>query len=60
MNLVDYNKILILQPENPDGDSVASALALEEILADAGKQVIIYAYTNIPDYLKYIQGLDRI
>ena len=60
MNLVDYNKILILQPENPDGDSVASALALEEILGDAGKQVTIYAYTNIPDYLKYIQGLDRI
>ena len=60
MNLVDYNKILILQPENPDGDSVASALALEEILGDAGKQVIIYAYTNLPDYLKYIQGLDRI
>lgn len=60
MNFNDYSKILILQPENPDGDSVASALALEEILGEAGKQVIIYAYTNIPDYLKYIQGIDRI
>lgn len=60
MNFNDYNKILVLQPENPDGDSVASALALEEILGEAGKQVIIYAYTNIPDYLKYIQGIDRI
>lgn len=60
MNFDEYKKILILQPENPDGDSVASALALEEILSEAGKQVTIYAHTNIPDYLKYIEGADRI
>lgn len=54
------NTILVLQPENPDGDSVASALALEEILGDQGKEVIIYSYVNIPDYLGYIQGADRI
>ncbi len=50
----------MLQPENPDADSVAAALALEEILGDAGKQVIIYSYVHIPDYLHYIQGTDRI
>jgi len=60
MNWNEIKTVLILQPENPDGDSVASALALEEILGDAGKEVIIYAYVHIPDYLKYIEGADRI
>lgn len=60
---MDWNKIkkvLILQPENPDGDSVAAALALEEILGDQDKEVIIYSYVHIPDYLRYIKGSDRI
>jgi phosphoesterase RecJ-like protein len=60
MNFDNYNTILVLQPENPDGDSVASALALEEILSDAGKEVSIYSYSNIPSYLHYIEGADRI
>lgn len=61
--MIDWSKIqkvLVLQPENPDGDSVASALALEEILGDAGKEVTIYSYINIPGYLSYIVGSDRI
>lgn len=60
MNWTEINTVLILQPENPDGDSVASALALEEILGDLGKIVAIYSYVHIPDYLRYIQGADRI
>lgn len=59
-NWSDVKKIVVLQPENPDGDSVASALALEEILGDAGKEVTIYSYVHIPDYLRYITGQDRI
>ena len=60
MNWKQIQKIVVLQPENPDADSVASALALEEILGDAGIEVIIYSYVNIPGYLGYIQGQDRI
>lgn len=60
MNWNDITSVLILQPENPDGDSVASALALEEILGDQDKVVTIYSYVNIPGYLRYIQGQDRI
>lgn len=60
MNWSEIKTVLILQPENPDGDSVASSLALEEILGDAGKEVIIYSYVHVPDYLRYIQGADRI
>lgn len=54
------SSVLIIQPENPDADSVASALALEEILGDVGMTVTIYSYVNIPSYLGYIQGADRI
>lgn len=60
MNWDDIKTVVVLQPENPDGDSVASSLALEEVLGDAGKEVIIYSYVHIPDYLRYIQGSDRI
>lgn len=60
MNWSEINTVLVLQPENPDGDSVASALALEEILGDQNKEVIIYGYVHVPDYLRYIKGADRI
>lgn len=60
INWSEIKKVVVLQPENPDGDSVASALALEEVLGDAGKEVFIYSYVNIPSYLGYIQGYDRI
>lgn len=60
MNWNEIKTVLVLQPENPDGDSVASALALEEILGGQGKTVVIYSYVNIPGYLRYIQGQDRI
>jgi len=60
MNWNEIQKVLILQPENPDGDSVASALALEEVMGDQDKQVTLYSYVNIPSYLRYIQGQDRI
>lgn len=60
MNWSEIKTVLVLQPENPDGDSVASALALEEILGNLGKEVTIYSYVHIPDYMKYISGSDRI
>lgn len=60
MNWNDLKHVLVLQPENPDADSVASALALEEILGDAGITTTVYSYVNIPTYLGYISGHDRI
>lgn len=53
-------KIVVIQPENPDGDSLASALALEEILSDAGKDVVLYCPIEMPKYLRYINGWDRV
>ena len=60
-DLIDSaKKILIIQPENPDGDSLSSALALEDILSDAGKDVTLFCAIEIPKYLRYINGWDRI
>ena len=53
-------KIVVIQAENPDGDSLASSLALEEILSDLGKKVSLYAPVEIPKYLRYITGWDRV
>lgn len=53
-------KIIIIQAENPDGDSLGSALALEEILGDLGKKTILYCPVDIPKYMQYIVGWDRV
>jgi bifunctional oligoribonuclease and PAP phosphatase NrnA len=54
------NKIIIIQAENPDGDSLGSALALEEILSDIGKDVRLYCDVETPKYMRYINGWDRV
>lgn len=54
------HKIVIIQADNPDGDSLASALALEEILGDLGKETFLYCGVDVPDYLKHVQGWDRV
>ena len=54
------SKIIIIQAENPDGDSLGSALALEEILGDMGKSVQLHCPVEIPKYLRYVNGWDRV
>ena len=53
-------KIIVIQAENPDGDSLGSSLALEEILGDLGKEVVMYCPVEIPKYMRYIRGWDRV
>jgi len=52
--------ILILQPDAPDGDSLGTALGLEEILADLGKEILLYSYRQPDAYLHYLDGWDRV
>lgn len=54
------NKIVVIQADNPDGDSLASALALEQILGDLGKDPVLYCGVDIPTYLRYLPGWDRV
>lgn len=58
--LDNANRVVILQADNPDGDSLGSALALEQILGDMGKEPILYCGVDIPSYLTYLQGWDRV
>lgn len=53
-------KIVIVQADNPDADSLGSALALEQILGDMGKQPFLYCGVETPTYLRYLAGWDRI
>ncbi len=53
-------RIIVIQAENPDGDSLGSSLALEEILGDLNKDVLLYCPVDIPKYLRYFTGWDRV
>ncbi len=59
-HISDAKHIVIVQAENPDGDSLGSSLALEELLSDAGKKVTLFCAIDIPKYMHYIQGWDRV
>jgi bifunctional oligoribonuclease and PAP phosphatase NrnA len=52
--------IVIMQADNPDGDSLASALALEEIFLDMDKAPHMYCGVDMPTYLRYLDGWDRV
>ncbi|NCC19732.1 hypothetical protein EOM33_01590 [Candidatus Saccharibacteria bacterium] len=54
------SSIVVVQAENPDGDSLGSALALEEILGDLGKNIQLHCPIELPKYLRYISGWDRV
>lgn len=52
--------VLIIQADNPDADSLASALALESILHEMAKEPVMYCGIDMPNYLKYLSGWDRV
>ncbi|PIZ62398.1 hypothetical protein COY17_02565 [Candidatus Saccharibacteria bacterium CG_4_10_14_0_2_um_filter_52_9] len=53
-------QIIIIQADNPDADSLGSALALEHILSDLGKEPVMYCGVDMPGYLRYMPGWDRV
>ncbi len=56
----DSSTILIIQAENPDGDSLGSSLALEQIFSELGKETIMYCPVQIPRYLRFMEGWSRV
>ena len=52
------SKICIIQAENPDGDSLGSALALDYLLED--KEISLYCPVDIPKYLHYFSDWSRV
>ena len=56
--LKDKSKVSIIQAENPDGDSLGSAIALEYLLED--KDISHFCPVNIPKYLHYYTEWSKI
>src|SRR3989344_8168135 len=56
----DAKTIVVIQADNPDIDSLASALALESILGEMGKTVHLYCGVDLPSYLHYLPGWGRV
>lgn len=56
--LQDKEKICVIQAENPDGDSLGSAIALDYLLE--GKEVTLYCPVDIPKYLHYFTDWSRV
>lgn len=54
----DKQSICIIQAENPDGDSLGSAIALDYLLE--GKDVSLYCPIDIPKYLHYFPDWSRV
>ncbi len=53
-------RIVVIQADNPDGDSLGSALALEQLIGELDKEPFLYCAVDIPDYLKHLSGWDRV
>ncbi len=51
-------KISIIQAENPDGDSLGSALTLESLLNE--KEISLYCPVDLPKYLHYYPDWSRV
>lgn len=58
--LRNAESILVIQSDRPDGDSIASALFVEEVLGSIGKTVHLYCGVIVPEYLRFIDGWSRI
>lgn len=56
--LQDKQRICIIQAENPDGDSLGSAIALDYILSQTDNT--LYCPVDIPKYLRYFGDWSRI
>ena len=56
----DKHRIVVVQADNPDADSLSSSLALEEILSDAGFDVYMYCSIDVSQHLRYLNGWDRV
>jgi len=56
--LKDKKSICIIQAENPDGDSLGSAIALDYILKDTENS--LYCPIDIPKYLHYFPDWSRV
>lgn len=56
----EAKQIVVIQADNPDSDSLSSSLAFEQILHKLGKEPVLYCGVDMPGYLRYLEGWDRV
>lgn len=56
--LIGKKRICIIQAENPDGDSLGSAIALDYILSATENS--LYCPVDVPEYLHYFEDWSRV
>ena len=56
--LKDKKRICIIQAENPDGDSLGSAISLDYLLSDF--EISLYCPVDVPKYLHYFEDWSRV
>ena len=52
--------VVIVQGDNPDGDSLASSLALESLLHTVGIEAFQYCSIDVAQHLRHLSGWDRV
>lgn len=60
--LKDKQRLCIIQAENPDGDSLGSAIALDYIISTINEsaKISLYCPVDIPKYLRYFSDWSRV
>lgn len=56
----DKKRIVIVQGDNPDADSLSSSLALEQILSTFDIEAYMYCSIDVAHHLRYLTGWDRV
>ncbi len=58
--LEETGSILLVCHENPDGDTLGSALALYIFLKKLGKDVYVFCKDNIPKFARFLPRVDEV
>lgn len=56
----DGRRFLIASHENPDGDAIASTLALANALREAGKEVVAFNRDGVPNDYRFLPGWEQV
>lgn len=56
----EADSILVASHVDPDGDAIASTLALGEILRRLGKEVVTYNRDGVPYNFAFVEGADQL
>ncbi|HSL94184.1 MAG TPA: bifunctional oligoribonuclease/PAP phosphatase NrnA [Bacillota bacterium] len=58
-SIARHHSFAVVGHVSPDGDSLGSILALQELLTIQGKQAVAFCVDPIPDKYSYLPGIDR-